>query len=254
MHRHYSVKDILKLEKRRFRDEEGVFVLEGKKLIAEAVQAKVDILQFLATEKFGREQKAFFAEVGILPDKVTYISEHNIQRLSGTQTPSGIMAIAQKHLATLDVIKQTQKVVVFENIRDPGNLGTMIRTADWFGINGIMVSQEGVDIYNDKVLRATMGSLFHMPIYVSHSVIDDLQALKDAGFAVVVTRPESPTTFPQNTQQKFVIVMGNESRGTSKEIDELADFTYSIPKYGHAESLNVAVSFGIALSQLVKTS
>src|SRR5258708_14680775 len=125
-----------------------------------------------------------------------------------------------------------------------------MRTADWFGAKGLIVSRESVDIYNDKVIRASMGSLFHLQLFVSDSLTEDLKKMKTAGFTLVVTRPETASSFQPRKQQKICLILGNESLGTSEEVDSLAVFTYAIPKYGDAESLNVAVSFGIILSQL----
>lgn len=246
--RRYSVKEIAKLEKRHFRDEEGVFVIEGKKVFGEAVQAKAEITQVFVTEKFAREQRDFLAQID--PRMLTVISEHNFQRLASTETPSGLLAVVKKTTVTFDEILKNNRVVVFENLRDPGNLGTMIRTADWFGIRAIIISKEGTDIYNDKVIRATMGSLFHVEVYVAEDLGADLQKLKTAGFPLIVTRPEVESTLPQSLPEKMAIIIGNESLGTSPESDVLADYTYAIPRHGQAESLNAAVSFGIVLYEL----
>src|SRR5579859_1301330 len=249
-YRIYSVKEIAKLEKRRFREEEGVFLVEGKKIVHEAIAAKAQIHQIVASDKFIREQKQFLEENHIDQKFITVIAEHNAQRLADTETPQGIFAVIKKPTLQLGEVLENNIIVAIDNIRDPGNLGTIMRTADWFGVKGLVVSRESVDIYNDKVIRASMGSLFHLQLFVSDSLPEDSRETKAAGFTLVVTRPETSSTFQPNKQQKVCLVLGNESLGTSEEIDQLADVTYAIPKYGQAESLNVAVSFGIILSQL----
>jgi len=249
---HYSVHDLSKLEKRRFRDEQGVFLIEGKKVFEEASAAQLEVVQVLVTEKFLQQQTDFVRAQELNKYPMMHISENNLLRLAGTKTPQGLMAVIKKPVVDLEKIADAQVVLACENIRDPGNLGTILRTADWFGIKSVLISSDGVDPYNDKVIRATMGSLFHLNVYVSDSFVADCLNLKDHGFAVVVSRPEVAENFSPQKKSKMCLVLGNESDGTSAEIDEVADANYAIPKYGEAESLNVAVSFGIMMSDLVK--
>jgi TrmH family RNA methyltransferase len=250
----YSIKEITKLEKRRFRDEEGVFLIEGKKILEEAKKTGVEIRQILVTDKFLREQKEFLKSTSIDQRELTTIADHNAQRLSSTEAPQGIFAVCNKPKVEFEDLIKGDLVVACDNIRDPGNFGTMIRTADWFGVKAIITSSTNVDPYNDKVIRSSMGSLFHLKIYVSSDLESDLRELKKESFIIVSTRPEAKQTaaeFLQRKIPKVCLVMGNESTGTSPEIDAVADTEIAIPKYGQAESLNVAVSFGILLNELV---
>jgi TrmH family RNA methyltransferase len=252
----FSIKEILKMEKRSYREQEGVFFIEGKKIIDEAIRARLPISQFLATEKFVREQD-FFHSHNIEHRLITFISDHNAERLSDTKTPSGVFAIIEKpQLALADLLSE-KNILAVDGVRDPGNLGTMIRTADWFGVKAIIVSREGVDPYNDKVIRATMGSLFHLKIFVSNDFTEDIHELKKNDFLILATRPEAEVkmlpTEATAKDAKLCIVLGSESEGTSSAIDELADVHYAIPKYGEAESLNVAVSFGIMMYELARS-
>jgi TrmH family RNA methyltransferase len=251
-YRMLSFKEISKLEKRRFRDELGVFVVEGKKMIAEAVQAPVKIEQLLVTDKFYREQSDFIKSLDLNTRFIVTISEHHAEQLTSAQHPAGIFAVIQKPEINFSDITESSLVVALEDIRDPGNLGTMLRTADWFGVESVIVSSDGVDIYNDKVLRSSMGSIFHLNVCMVKDVAQSLTELKQAGFSVIVTRPEAGAASIPATITKKCLVMGNESLGTSPAIDELADFTYAIPRLGKAESLNVAISFGIVLFQFTK--
>jgi RNA methyltransferase, TrmH family len=248
----YSVRDLVKLEKRRFRDEEGVILIEGKKVVEEAQAAGLEIVQVLVTEKFLQQHSEFFRDQKLNQFAVMHISETNLLRLAGTKTPQGLMAVVKKPEVDLEKVAAAQIVVACDNIRDPGNLGTILRTADWFGVKSILLSRDGVDPYNDKVIRATMGSLFHLDVYVSDSFVADCEALKEKGFTIVVSRPEVKENFVPSPSTKMCLVLGNESEGTSAEIDEIADANYSIPRYGEAESLNVAVSFGIMMNELVQ--
>ena len=251
-YRPLPIKEIAKLERKRFRDEHGVFLIEGKKVIAEALAAQLEIVQILVTGKFLKDQRDFFTDNNLNHHELTVIADHNASRHSGTTTPQGIFAIVQKPEVKFEDLLQLNEVAVFENVRDPGNLGTMLRTADWFGVQAIIVSNEGVDPYNDKVIRATMGSLFHLKIYSSKNVSEDLKEMKTKGYSVIVTRPEKGSATLPSVPSKYCVVMGNESAGTTGAVDQTADIFYSIPQYGDAESLNVAVSFGILLHDLKK--
>ena len=197
--------------------------------------------------------RAFLAQV--LPAfRATIISDHHAELLTGTKTPTGVFAIIGKQEITLNDVKTKKLVAILENIRDPGNLGTMIRTADWFGVEAVIVSEDGADVYNDKVIRASMGSLFHFPIYSSAALVRDVEDLQVTGFQILVTQPEAKANHLAKLPAKLAIVMGNESIGTTAKLDHLANYTYAIPKFGHAESLNVAVSFGIILNDLLQLS
>jgi RNA methyltransferase, TrmH family len=245
----YSIKEVSKLEKKHFRDEAGVFLVEGKKILSEVLKSELKVVQILATNTFLREHAEFLRDEGVNARDVTVIADHNAQRLTDAKTPQGLFAVVQKPEVSLENLEKHALIVAFENVRDPGNLGTMLRTADWFGVTGVIVSDEGVDPYNSKVIRATMGSLFHLDIYSSTDMAEDLAELKKFGFQIIVTRPEVGDTAPQ-LKNKTCLVMGNESEGTSAGVDALADATFAIPKYGKAESLNVSVSFGIILNDL----
>lgn len=250
----YSVKELAKLQKRSVRNLEGVFLIEGKKIIQEAIESQQQIIQFVITNTFQREHFDFLDTFQISHSKfqISVIADSNAERLTSSKTPAGIFAVVKQNLATLEQLKEMKLVAVFEAIKDPGNLGTMIRTADWFGVDAIITTVEGVDPYNDKVLRSTMGSIFHVPIFVSANVVHDLEKLKSAGFQVIVTRPETSSTKALPLTPKACLVMGNESLGTSSEVDALADRAFSIPGFGSAESLNVAVSFGIVMWEMVR--
>ncbi len=247
-----SIKELTKLEKKSFRDETGVFLIEGKKVFEEARKANLVMDQVLVTEKFMAENREFLTQFNLSFRDVIIISDHNADRLAGTATPTGLFAVVRKPPVTLEDVQKASTVAVLEDIRDPGNLGTMIRTADWFGVKAIIISDSGVDAYNGKVIRATMGSLFHLVIYSSSDLVSDLSELKKSGFRLIVTRPEIQKPLQSIKLEKSCIIFGNESLGTSAEVDELADDVFTIPKYGDAESLNVSVAFGITLNQLLQ--
>ncbi|HEX7017883.1 MAG TPA: RNA methyltransferase [Patescibacteria group bacterium] len=246
----YSIKQLAKLTRKSYRDQEGVFLAEGKKIIEEAKNAKADIIQIMATRQFQKLNTEYLRQFGT-HQPVVEISDSNLARLSGTKTPPGIIAVIKKPTVKLEDILQHQQLAIFEDIKDPGNLGTMLRTADWFGVTGIIVSSAGVDPYNDKVLRATMGSHFHQHIFTSKSLSQDLNTIKRSGYHLIVsTLRQKSAQGNQQPSDKWALIMGNESNGVSQAVERLADSFYTIPGKGQAESLNVAVSFGIILNNL----
>ena len=250
----YSVKELSKLQKRSFRNKEGVFLVEGKKIIEEALSSEQEIIQFIFTESFDRNEKQYLSQLPISNIQLSIISDSNAERLTSSKTPAGIFAVIKKPPVQLENLFEKKLIVVFEDVKDPGNLGTMIRTANWFGADAIITTMNGADPYNDKVLRSTMGSIFHFPIYISNNLAIDIEKLKIENFSIMVTRPEEAHSKPLPLRPKTCVVMGNESLGTSPEIDTLADSYFSIPQFGQAESLNVAVSFGIVMYELKRSS
>ncbi len=244
-----------KLDSKKYREEYGCFIVEGKRSVQDALTGGVEIIQLIATTAFVRSQAEFCAQeeaaVFFKHDKVQMVDEGFFSRLSDTATPQGIAAVVKLPDTTLETLKVGRRIAVLEDVRDPGNLGTMIRTADWFGLDGLLLIG-GADPYHAKVVRSSMGSIFHIPI-VSTKSLDELKSLKQSGFKVVVTRPELSMTAPLQTlpnTPKLCVVFGNEAHGTSPKMDRLADSFFSIPQFGKAESLNVSVSFGIVLYTL----
>ena len=243
----FSLKILSKLNQKKYRSEYGCFIVEGKKGVIDAIESEKEVIQLVMTRQFAKQEEDFGGAIEKL-----IVDEKDFAKLAETVTPSGIAAIVRVPNDDLETIKKTKLIAVLEDIRDPGNLGTIIRTADWFGLDAILLIG-GADPYQPKVVRSSMGSIFHLPIVTSQNGEADLIELKKAGFKIVVTRPELANSKKLvNFRDKTAIVFGNESKGTSKEIDQLADQSLSIPKHGQAESLNVAVSFGIVINDVAK--
>lgn len=241
-----SISEAIKLHKKKGRNDHGLFLVEGKKIVEEVLKSGWQIQQLFLTEKFQTLQSAFIETHHLTSVPTVTASDSNIARLSSTETPSGIVAVVR--LPKQPEIKGS-KIVAFENIKDPTNLGTMIRTADWFGCDLILTSSTGVDPFNDKVIRASMGSLFHVPVVSVLNLIEILKQLKQQGVILITSRPEATSTLTYSPN-RYCLIVGNESNGTSPEVDTLATQTLSVPGSGNAESLNVSVSFGIMLYQL----
>lgn len=229
-------------------------MVEGKRGVLDALQADANIRAIMMSVSFQSNPDPALLE--IFEKKyarlVQVIDDGSFMKLSDTTTPQGILAVCKTPDYSLSDFYNYKRVAVLEDIRDPGNLGTMIRTADWFGLDGILLLK-GADPYQPKVVRSSMGSLFHVPI-LSLPNIESIAEFQKRGFSLVVTRPESgvPVLTP-NIQPPLLVAFGSEAHGTSDQLDALADASISIQKHGAAESLNVAVSFGIVWHELSRT-
>ncbi len=253
-----SVKLITKLQQKKYRQELGCFVVEGKRAVHDALESEAKIEQLIVTDRFIRSEQDFFrspkTKTLTQRNEVLEIGENAFVKMVDTVTPQGIAAVVQLPTNTLAMLENAKLIAILEDIRDPGNLGTMIRTADWFGVEGMLLIG-GADPYQPKVVRSSMGSLFHVPLVLSHNINQELETLKKQGFTIIVTRPEIESTkgISPVTSSKQCLIFGSEAHGTSSAIDALADQTLSIPKFGKVESLNVAVSFGIVMHTLRNT-
>jgi TrmH family RNA methyltransferase len=143
-------------------------------------------------------------------------------------------------------------IVALDNISDPGNAGTIIRNCDWFGIKELILGENCVELYNPKVLRASMGSVFHLEISETQNLIDTLKKLKEKGYSIICTDMKGENVFKYYLGEKSIIIFSNEAAGPSQEILNLADKKITIPQIGNAESLNVASASAVILAEFTK--
>ena len=234
------VKNAKKLHQKKYR--KSAYLIEGWHLFEEAVQAGVMIEKIFALESY-REQLAAFPQT-------VWVSEDILLDLADSQTPQGIVAVVQK-----EEVEQTDfsqgKFLFLEDVQDPGNVGTIIRTADAAGFTGVIVSDKSADIYSLKTLRSMQGSHFHLPIYrMSSQAL--LKETKEAAIPVLATTLSKDSVDYRELPpiENFVLVMGNEGQGISPLMAESADQLVHISMKGQAESLNVAVAAGILIFHL----
>ena len=234
------VKNAKKLHQKKYR--KSAYLIEGWHLFEEAVQAGVTIEKIFALESY-RDQLASFPQT-------VWVSEDILLDLADSQTPQGIVAVVQK-----EEVEQTDfsqgKFLFLEDVQDPGNVGTIIRTADAAGFTGVIVSDKSADIYSLKTLRSMQGSHFHLPIYRMSSQALLEKAKKD-GIPVLATTLSKDSKDYRDVPHfdQFVLVMGNEGQGISPLMAESADQLVHISMKGQAESLNVAVAAGILIFHL----
>ena len=234
------VKNAKKLHQKKYR--KSAYLIEGWHLFEEAVQAGVTIEKIFALESY-REQLVAFPQT-------VWVSEDILLDLADSQTPQGIVAVVQK-----EEVEQTDfsqgKFLFLEDVQDPGNVGTIIRTADAAGFTGVIVSDKSADIYSLKTLRSMQGSHFHLPIYRMSSQ-RLLKEAKEAAIPVLATTLSKDSVDYRELPpiENFVLVMGNEGQGISPLMAESADQLVHISMKGQAESLNVAVAAGILIFHL----
>ncbi len=231
------VKNAKKLHQKKYR--KSAYLIEGWHLFEEAVQARVTIEKIFALESY-RDQLAAFPQT-------VWVSEEILRDLADTQTPQGIVAVIQKEEVGLPDFSQG-KFLFLEDVQDPGNVGTMIRTADAAGFTGVIVSDKSADIYSLKTLRSMQGSHFHLPIY-RMSLASFVEEAKKSNLPILATTlsKESKDYRELSPLKNFALVMGNEGQGISSVMAESADQLVHISMKGRAESLNVAVAAGILM-------
>ena len=234
------VKNAKKLHQKKYR--KSAYLIEGWHLFEEAVQAGVTIEKIIALESY-RDQLAGFPQT-------VWVSEDILLDLADSQTPQGIVAVVQKEEVGQVDFSQG-KFLFLEDVQDPGNVGTIIRTADAAGFTGVIVSEKSADIYSLKTLRSMQGSHFHLPIYRMSSQ-RLLEEAKEAAISVLATTLSKDSVDYRELPpiENFVLVMGNEGQGISPLMAESADQLVHISMKGKAESLNVAVAAGILIFHL----
>ena len=240
---------------KKHRDQDHVFICEGIKLLEEAILAGARIREIYLEESAGARWSDRLTElISQLPSVECFsVSRELYSKISTESAPQGILAVVEK---TDNIVRSSQvevapeeTVMLFESVRDPGNMGTLIRTAAAFGFDRLILSADCADVFNPKVLRSTMSGIFSVDIF-----FDDGSAIKkfaDNGYDVVGTFPVGSTNSCQYEYlPKTLVVMGNEANGICPEIEKMCTGRVSIPMSGNAESLNVSVACGIMLYEV----
>lgn len=248
-----QIKNLIQLQKKaKARNEQDVFVVEGIKMFFEA--KKESIVKAYASTSF-YEEVLNNHKHNLKGYEIEIISDAIFKEVSDTKTPQGIMAIIKKPKYLLQDIIQDEKanLLILEDLRDPGNLGTIVRTAEGAGITGILISKESVDMFNPKVIRSTMGSIYRMPFVYVEDMITTIKQLKDNNITLFAAHLEGKKSYDEEDYTgKSGILIGNEANGLSNEISKLADKLIKIPMSGQVESLNAAVAAAILMYEVYK--
>lgn len=230
-----QIKLIKSLETKKYRKREGLFVAEGPKIVGDLLRA-------------GYQPQCIFSTVP-RAEIAQLVSEDELQRISFQQHPQEVLAVFHIPADVPSPIDDTELSLALDGVQDPGNVGTIIRIADWFGIKHIYCSPDTADVYNPKVVQATMGSLAHVHI----TYCDLVPLLRDATVPVYGTLLDGHNIYEQQLTSNGIIVMGNEGNGISAEVRQLVDNRLLIPNFNKntetAESLNVAIATAITCSE-----
>lgn len=244
-------KHIRQLQLKKYREEFHEFSLEGIKGVGEALTSNFKVI-LLAIEDQRKEEKNIQKILKVAQKKkitIEFCGKKDIGEIKTTDTFPGVLAVLKRDVVTIQRFEDGP-VIALNGTQDPGNLGTIIRTADWFGIKNILLSEECVELYNPKVVRSTMGSIFHVNVCQSHNFISDLKKLKQNSYTICALDMNGENVNVLKPKEKVIYVFGNESHGIDGELDKLIDNRYTIPGKGQAESLNVAVAAGIIMNKI----
>lgn len=242
------IKTIKSLYTKKGRDKENQFIIEGSKFIDNSYKY-IDF--FLISETFSQKNDidslTNFAKVHIAQDSL-------FKYISDTISPQGVLAVCNKINSDISKINlENAFILIGENIQDPGNLGTLIRTADSAGVDFVLLSKNSTDLYNPKVVRSTAGSIFNVPIIENCDLIDSINYLKENGVKIIAAHLKGEEYFYNiDFTKKIALLVGNEGNGLSDEITNYSDYLVKIPMLGKSESLNASVASGILLYEVVR--
>ncbi|MFA6367900.1 MAG: RNA methyltransferase, partial [Bacteroidales bacterium] len=231
----------------KFRNQDEVFVVEGVKMVDELLRSNHTIEMICATKNWIEEHKKIASQINL---NIQEIKTQDLERISSLTTPNQVLAIV-KRKESKPIELKSQLVIALDEIKDPGNLGTIVRIADWFGIENIICSENTVDIYNPKAIQATMGSLFRINI-TYNNLFQYLQTIPSSHPIYGTIIEGGKNIYQENLRQEGIIVIGSESHGISQEIKQLITHPLTIPSFSKEqgpESLNASIATSIICSE-----
>lgn len=247
------IKHIRKLKDKKYRDESNEYVVEGVKLVEEAVKENAKIKQIIVCEDTTR---TYEIPTHIMLEIAKYeciaVSDKIFNIITQVTNPQGIMAIIEKNAQDAQIDYSQDIIVVLDDVQDPGNLGTILRTVDSIGLNQIIVSKGTADAFNSKVVRSTMGAIFRIKIIEVENLAQAIKEMRKHHFKLMVTSLQTKNSIYDIDFNKKIIVIGNEANGVSKEIQDMADEKAKIPMLGRTESLNASVAAGVVMYEYVR--
>jgi len=233
-----QIKNITRLQQKKYRQQDGLFIAEGVKVINEFLNSTFKLVDLFTTETFNVENE-------------TLVSEAELKKISALKTPNTALAVFE--IPKLSLIENKGLIVALDAVRDPGNLGTIIRLCDWFGVKQLLCSKETVDCFNPKVVQATMGSLTRVNVFY----IDLNHYLEETKQTVFGAFMDGENVYASNLPADGILVLGNEANGISQSIEKHVNQRISIPRFGdlqETESLNVATAGAILLSEFRRSN
>ena len=247
------IKHIKKLKDKKHRDESNEYIIEGVKLIEEAVKENARIKKIIVCEDTTRTYEIpTHIMYEIAKYECVYVTNKVFASITQVTNPQGIMAIIEKGDTNVQIDYTQDIIVALDDVQDPGNLGTILRTVDSIGLNQIIVSKGTADAFNSKVVRSTMGAIFRVKIIEVENLPQSIKEMRKHHFKLMVTSLQTENSIYDIKFNKKIIVIGNEANGVSKEIQEMADEKAKIPMLGKTESLNASVAAGVVMYEYVR--
>lgn len=248
-----QIKHIRKLKEKKYRNQCREYIIEGIKLVKEAIAERMNIKTIVicdgcdAESNFDQKLLYEIAKLNCLavPEKI-------FKELTDVENPQGILAVIERKEVKQEIDYEQDIIVLLDNIQDPGNLGTILRTVDSVGINQILVSKGTTDAFSSKVIRSSMGAIFRLNIIECKNLVETIEQIKEKNYKVIATSLESKKSIYDISYQKSAIIIGNEANGVEKEVLDQVDITTKIPMLGKTESLNASVATGIVLYEYVR--
>lgn len=243
------VKEINSLKTRKGRWAKGVYLVEGSKMITEAIGEGGIIVKLIINSDLVEASETAFLISGLEAKTDVIITNGKVfSRLTAMDSPQGVMALVKMKIKTIKEFPGKGRFLFLDGLQDPGNCGTIIRSADAFGFNGLIIGPGSVDPFNPKAVQASMGSILRSSLYFTHDGASDLENLKAKGYKVASTSMEGSVVLREyEFTDRDIVVIGNEGSGISKEIFEICDQRITIPMPGKAESLNAGVAASLIM-------
>ena len=250
-----ELKYIRSLAQKKVRQSEQKFVVEGWRALKEVLNSssKVELVGVLSRYLADPDYAGILAKFEERGTQIRELTEKELESAADTVHAQGVLAVVRQKQGPLDaeLLDQASLVVVADSVGDPGNLGSIVRSSDWFRVDALVLGKGCVDLYNEKVVRSTVGSIVHLPIVEGADLSSTLSVLKERGFSVIALSGDGKRSYDENPMPgKVAIVLGSEAHGLSSEVRNAASDVVRIPKYGKAESLNVGVACGIVLAYI----
>ena len=248
------IKHLKKLKDKKYREEYGEFIVEGIKMIQEAIDEKAIIKDIIVCDDCKNQEyfsKEFLYEIA--KHNCIYVTEKVFLQITDVTNPQGILAVIDRKKIDSDINYDSDLFLILDNIQDPGNMGTILRTADSINLKQIIVAKGTADIYNPKVVRSTMGAIFRVKVIEIEDLTKVVKEMKKRKIKVYATDLATNSSIYDVDYKKSAIIIGNEANGVSKQLLDLADQKIKIPMIGKTESLNAAVATGIILYEAVRT-
>ncbi len=251
-----TIKEIKALHQKKHRDSQGMYFVEGIRFVSDAVDNGQVIIKAVISDKLESLNggELLISKLSEVCSDIYNVADKLFKEISDTQSPQGALAVLKKQTAEIgEALSEGKSMVVLDSLQDPGNVGTIIRTADAAGVSAVLMTRGCVDVYSPKVLRSTMGSVFHIPIIEDLDIINTIQLLKSKGYKVIASHLHGQNNYyDEDLTCKSAIIVGNEANGISEETAALSDKLVRIPMPGRTESLNASVAASIMIYELVR--